>query len=260
MPRPTKRRALLDLMAKPMEERAPLDNGSGDERMYNTELDFYSARLLRGSYRDFPRGLRYEIADSQVEAKIDFVTGQANLEIYEGLQRDLNNRFLAAQLLTHRAYELSSPNRGPGFRQYLCARASLGQRCGLSITDKDGMVVTDSRRQRIERKRHFADLVASHPPTDKLLDSLLQSYHAAVNDPDDELVHLYQFVLLSPIISVGKQPPARRRVSLSLNGIAWGAFVMTNRYGKGATEAGPAGRFEMHPKPNWRRRAVSRSA
>jgi hypothetical protein len=140
------------------------------------------------------------IADGQVEAKIDSVTGQANLEIYERLQRDLNNRFLAAQLLTHRAYELSPPtvvrmlpNGRKEFSVNICAHVQASASAvDFQVTDKDGMVVTDSRRQRIERKRHFADLVASHPPTDKLLDSLLQSYHAAVNDPDDELVHLYQ--------------------------------------------------------------------
>lgn len=57
---------------------------------------------------------------------------------------------------------------------------------------KDGKVISDSKQDRINQKKKIVDLVAKHRSTDPLLDGLLRSYHAAVCDANNELVHLYK--------------------------------------------------------------------
>ena len=57
--------------------------------------------------------------------------------------------------------------------------------------DKDGNIVSDSRRDRIEKKKKLAELVAKHRSKDKTLESILGFYKAAIYDPYNELVHLF---------------------------------------------------------------------
>ena len=69
-------------------------------------------------------------------------------------------------------------------------RVSAGS-VDTQVTDQHGNVVSDSRQDRIDRKRSLADLVSTHSG-DGLLNALLASYQNSVRDPDNELVHLYE--------------------------------------------------------------------
>jgi hypothetical protein len=141
------------------------------------------------------------IADGQVHAKIDSAIYEAKPDMREGLHDALNDRFLGVQLLTHRPYELCRPTMTrvhPDGRkdlfvdvQGLQVVACVGT-VDIQVTDKDGNVIADSKRDRIEKKKSLAELVTSHRATDTLLASLLRSYAAAVRDPNNELVHLYE--------------------------------------------------------------------
>lgn len=61
----------------------------------------------------------------------------------------------------------------------------------IQLTDKDGNIVSDSKKDRIEKKMNLAELVATHH-ADIVLTALLKSHEAAVHDPNNELVHLYE--------------------------------------------------------------------
>ena len=61
----------------------------------------------------------------------------------------------------------------------------------FQVTDEKGNIVTDSRRDRIEKKRSLAELISGHS-SDALLTALLTSHRNSVLDPDNELVHLYE--------------------------------------------------------------------
>lgn len=141
------------------------------------------------------------IADGKVRAKINSATYEARPEMREEVHNALNDRFLGVQLLTHRAYELSRPNvtrvHPDGRRDifFEIEGASIKVSAGavdFLITDKDGNVITDSKRERIERKKSLSALIEAHRAKDKLLASLLQSQAAAIRDPNNELVHLYE--------------------------------------------------------------------
>jgi len=141
------------------------------------------------------------IADGQVRANIDSAIYEAIPDMRQRLHDALNDRFLGVQLFTHRAYELSrstitrvhSDGRKDLFIEAEPARIVIsGGTVDFRVTDKDGNVISDSKRDRIEKKKSLAELVTSHRASDALLGSLLRSHTAAVRDPNNELVHLYE--------------------------------------------------------------------
>lgn len=62
----------------------------------------------------------------------------------------------------------------------------------VRVKDKEGNIISDSKRDRIERKKSLAELVSAHRASDGLLAAMLRSYDAGVRDPNNELVHLYE--------------------------------------------------------------------
>jgi hypothetical protein len=141
------------------------------------------------------------IADGKAEAKIDSVLFEGDPSMRQRVHDDLNGRFLAVQVLTHRDYKLSKSTKTrvhPDGRRDTFVEPEpasvvyFGGRIDIRVTDKDGKVISDSKRDRIEREKDLAELVAKYRSRDTLLASLLQSYNAAVRDADNELVHLYE--------------------------------------------------------------------
>jgi hypothetical protein len=60
------------------------------------------------------------------------------------------------------------------------------------VRDRDGKVIHDSKSERVKERLQFAALAAEVTPYDLLAKALLKSYGAAVGDPDNELIHLYE--------------------------------------------------------------------
>ena len=140
------------------------------------------------------------IADGKVLAEINSEHLNANPSIRSELHNALTSRFLAAQLLTHRSYELSSSSmthiHPDGHKEYFLnchdsIHATDSYNVDLQVMDKDGNIISDSKKDLIEKKNAFADLITKHS-IDNLLSSLIKSYDAAVHDPNNELVHLYE--------------------------------------------------------------------
>lgn len=141
------------------------------------------------------------ICDGQVKAKIDSAIFEADPDMQQLLHDTLNDKFLGAQLLTHRVYDLSLSTKTyvypDGHRatsvglKGVQVVASVGQ-VGVQIIDKDGKFTTDSKRDRIEKAKRLAELISRFRRSDPVLVSLLKSSAAAVHDPNNELVHLYE--------------------------------------------------------------------
>ena len=66
-----------------------------------------------------------------------------------------------------------------------------GSNIDFVTTGANGQVIRDTKRERIEARTKFAQLVAYHI-ADPVAESVVRSYAAAVNDPRNELVHLYE--------------------------------------------------------------------
>jgi hypothetical protein len=145
----------------------------------------------------------YTLTISHGRAVAEFAPGayEANPGIREDVQRDLENRLLGVQLVEFKAYTLNGPTtvqvQADGTRNTIIQMhgqqmmASFGIPDVL-ITNPSGEVVVDTRKARIERKAKAASQIANLAKSDFLLAHLLRSHRSAVNDPENELVHLYE--------------------------------------------------------------------
>ena len=173
---------------------------------------------------------RLTIAHGKAEARVDSTFYDANPTMRQTLHEMLNDRFLGVQLLTHRAYELSRPSRTRGhpdgrkdvFVELAPARIVVtGHPVDFQVRDKDGHIVTDSKRDRIEKKKSLADLVSTYRPGDRTLGLLLGSYDAAVHDPNNELVYLYE---IREALSVKFGGDKEARSALGISSSDWSRF------------------------------------
>jgi len=140
------------------------------------------------------------IGKGRVEAQISPEIYDKETNMRDRLHNMLNDRFLGVQLFSHKPYELSKASmyclHPDGrkditiFPEPLVIKVSMGEP-DIILEDKDGNVISDSRKERVEKKKEWAEL-AERYCQDPLVVSMLQSYNNAVNDPDNELVHLYE--------------------------------------------------------------------
>jgi hypothetical protein len=153
---------------------------------------------------------RTEFQSSGYSFMIDAGTAKARLSIEDEpwnlaelrteIEQRLGALFLAAQVLGHRSYKLNLDKitllREDGSTgSFIVAKsATMAITCGrvdFQTADSAGNVVQDSRRGRIQLRNWLAQAAAAHIE-DPVVDSILRSYAAAVNDPRNELIHLYE--------------------------------------------------------------------
>lgn len=170
------------------------------------------------------------IGDGTAQAQIDSVVFDANPSLQEELHCDLLSRFAGIQLLTHRPYELSNPTVSrvhPDGRRDVFVQAQTaihavsGMTADIQLVGKEGNIVSDSKRDRVETKKRLAELIATNRPTDRLLDALLRSHDAAVRDPGNELVHLYE---IRDALSKKFGGEKAARAALSIRSSDWSRF------------------------------------
>ncbi|TET88908.1 MAG: hypothetical protein E3J96_02200 [Sulfurovum sp.] len=141
------------------------------------------------------------IKEGKVEARIDPSVYDQNHKMRNSLHEFLNNRFSSEELSSHKPYELSEASEtrlhADGRKDVtIFGKASIISTSSLTvdiiICDKNGNILSDSKRDRIQKKQELAQLVGDFSSGDSVATSLMASYKAAVNDPDNELVHLYE--------------------------------------------------------------------
>jgi hypothetical protein len=142
-----------------------------------------------------------EIADGYAVAVVPAALYDQNEGIRDEISEHIKHRFLGAQIMNHRRFNLSHASvrrpdpqgRGSTVLSRITADAVIvSGRADLTITDAEGNVITDTKAERIADRKRLADLAAKHAPNDPTLRRMLESYNAAVKDPDSELVHLYE--------------------------------------------------------------------
>jgi len=166
----------------------------------------------------------------KVEAKIKPDVYQKNANIREDLHCALNDRFLGIQLLTHKAYELSKAcmyRLHPDGRKDVTlfvessnVLISVGT-VDFIVTDKNGTVVSDLRKDRIKKKNELAELVEKYSRIDATVSSLLKSYQMSINDPNNELVHLYE---IRDALSKKFGGETAARDALNISSTQWSRF------------------------------------
>lgn len=163
------------------------------------------------------------IEDGKVEARISSALYNEHHEMRDVLHNKVNDRFLGIQLLTHKPYELSQSSMyrldsdGHKHITMFAESANLMTIFGsvdFVHRDKDGNILSDSRRDRIEKKKELAELVAKHRQHDNFVDSMLSFYEAAVHDPKNELVHLYD-IWEALVKRFGKEKTAKATLAIT---------------------------------------------
>ena len=140
------------------------------------------------------------ISSGTVEARIRPEIYDKDQSMRDRLHSSLNDQFLGVQLFSHKPYELSKasmyrlhPDGRKAiaiFPESLVLTMSMGKP-DIIVNDRDGNVISDSRHERLQKKRELAELVDKYHQKDPVVAFLLNSYNGAVKDPDNELVHLY---------------------------------------------------------------------
>ena len=141
------------------------------------------------------------IGKGTVEARISPGVFAKRPRMRDQLHNFLNDRFLGVMLLTYKPYALSQASMyrlhpdGRKDTTVFLESAAVTVTMGtpdIVVTDRNGNVISDSRQQRIAKKKKWAELVQTYRPRDPLVQVLLDSHKAAVKDPANELVHLYE--------------------------------------------------------------------
>jgi len=144
-------------------------------------------------------GFELSIYDGVALAKIDPLFHAKNPEIKENLTNLIASKLHAVQIMSHVDFTLSKPRhsdlRKDGRKNiFLAAVMTMSGVCtgNLVIRDKDGNIISDSKQDRLDKQKWFAEAIDKHRKVDGTLDQMLKSYHMAVKDPNNELVHLYE--------------------------------------------------------------------
>ena len=146
-------------------------------------------------------GFRFLISEGIALAKIDpsFYSKQPNLKKY--LTHLIESRLQAVQIMLHKAYTLTKPSRSDlrknGGKNVFIEIEPMVFKMSMEspdivVRDKDGNIVADTKRQRLEKQKWFSDAVTKYRNEDSTLDQMLKSYQMAVKDPKNELVYLYE--------------------------------------------------------------------
>ncbi len=162
------------------------------------------------------------IENGRVEARIRPNVFENNATMKDDLTNSLNDRFLGVQLLTHEPYQLSKGSmyrlHPDGLRDItVFAEPGIITVTGtaeIMITDKDGNVIVDSRRDRIKKKKQLSELAEKYRKSDPTVASVLNSYRMAVNEPNNELVHLYE-IRDAVSTKFGGENAARTKLAIS---------------------------------------------
>ena len=126
---------------------------------------------------------------------------QADATMRDQLTGKIESRLRAVQIMTHKKFELSKASRTDILKDgkkhhYLevdsvVMTMTMGS-VDLVVKDKAGNIVSDTKRERLNKQEWYAMLIEKFRSSDAILGQMLQSYQASVSDPDNELVHLYE--------------------------------------------------------------------
>jgi len=144
-------------------------------------------------------GVEIHIDGGRATAKMEPESYDAEHRKREELHDFVRGYFKAEQVMTHHAFTLEKPSvtrvHADGRRDSAafvdCVKfALIGNPVDFCITKADGTVV-DTKKERLECKREFRE-ACERLRHDWTLRRMIVSYGGAVNDPEDEFVHLYE--------------------------------------------------------------------
>ncbi len=177
-----------------------------------------------------------EIRSGTATAIIDPIHINKIDEIINKLTQDLISRFLAVQVMTHQKYNLGKPSRHDlkkdGIKNIsiqvedlVCVSDIFP--ADIIIGDANGNVISDTKQERIDKKKWFSETSARFRIKDQTLNQMLKSYSSSVSDPNNELVHLYE---IRDAVSKEFGNESNTRSKLNITKKEWSDFgLMANK-------------------------------
>jgi len=158
------------------------------------------------TYLEEPISISFEGGDLNIGngvaiAKIEPAVYHSSSSIQKDLTRQIESRLHAVQMMTHEDFDLSKASRTDlredGKKNHFvevesCVMSMSFRTVDIIVKDKDGNVVSDTKRERLNKQEKLASLVDKHRNYDATLDQMLKSHQKSVKDPENELVYLYE--------------------------------------------------------------------
>jgi hypothetical protein len=139
------------------------------------------------------------------------------------IESRIHNELLARQLLIHQKYTLHIPTirqeRSDGSRgvtvmmQGVACIAAVGTP-DIVVKDAQGRITKDTKAERIAEDKKFIEAIAGAAQKHPLVTQLLESYRAAVDDPKNEFLHLYE-IRDALVLHFGTRTEAWTRLGVS---------------------------------------------
>jgi hypothetical protein len=156
-----------------------------------TPADFFEAPV------DYS-GSSYTVHIESGRVVATFTSDQPD-SVFPDVHEELEARFLGAQVVRNRSFQLSGYNARrtrPDGTAVVGVSASITAGACLDsvdfiLRDAAGNITFDSKAERIKATEEFGRLASKHQ-NDPVAQALLKSYSAAMNDPSNELTHLYE--------------------------------------------------------------------
>lgn len=141
------------------------------------------------------------IAGGTVTATLDAPEEPIPASLRVALQGRVDAIFRARQMLIHRRFRLAGPSEChhhsggtivKAVKVHATETVIASDRVNVVVKDADGSIISDSKAERVAAQRKLLEEVATKISTSRVLQRMLASYGAAVDDPEDELIHLYE--------------------------------------------------------------------
>ncbi len=141
-----------------------------------------------------------EVGNGRVTATIRPNVYEENPAIIDVIDQRLKDQFAGAQIVSHTPYTLSHysihkyhQNGRKDVEVFLHGHimGTSTVSADVRVTDAEGNVTLDTRRDRIYERQRLAELAAKHKQSNPTASAILDSFDKSVRDPDNELVHLY---------------------------------------------------------------------
>ncbi len=177
---------------------------------------------------------KIEVADAQFTLELEAGLAKAvvNATIFDGnsevaarIERSVKARLDAQKLVRHKPYQLGNSvqkrvDSGGNVHTLIFAEMVevlyAEDRTDGVVRSADGTIIGDTYSRRLAADKAFGDQVTAHD-TDPLLAKLLSSFAKAVDDPNNELVHLYE-IREALATTLGGETKARAALNVSKAG------------------------------------------
>lgn len=172
---------------------------SGDDQVI-LEWNFTPENYFEEPFSVKEKDYDLEIQAGKVIVTISGAVFDVNPDYRQSLHDLINKRFQANQLYARESYQLSAARMQrlttDGKKHAVVFLESLtmtikGGQLDFQHADAHGNTIKDTKAERIAEKRSLFQLTAKHGK-DATYAGMLESFDAALRDPDKELVYLYQ--------------------------------------------------------------------